>query len=129
MQRRWSRAQQSAGGSVRSPIAHRHRCTLVLGTVATVFCSTALAFDDAASRLDKMSPMGRRAAAEVARIMAQPAAATAPAATASPAKMESPICFNESRCPRGLRESAPGGQAELSIAVDESGQHIVIGFN
>ena len=50
-------------------------------------------------------------------------------ATEADAAADRETCLNQPRCPGGLRESAPGGQAELSIAVDESGQHIVIGFN
>ena len=41
-------------------------------------------------------------------------------------------CVNKPECggeEEGDAEEAPGGQAEVSIAVDESGQHIVIGFN
>ena len=39
-------------------------------------------------------------------------------------------CFNDSRCPAGIREEGPvRAQSELSIAVDATGQHVVIGYN
>src|SRR6185295_17810504 len=40
-------------------------------------------------------------------------------------------CLNKPECggEDEDEENAPGGQAELSIAVDETGKHIVIGFN
>ena len=38
-------------------------------------------------------------------------------------------CLNDPSCPGGYREGPAGGQAELSIAVDETGQHVVIGYN
>ncbi len=88
-----------------------------------------------ANQVDKMSTMGQRAAAEVARIRQEAAAEVAPRAAVASATGEAAAtadretCLNQPRCPGGLRESAPGGQAELSIAVDETGQHIVIGFN
>jgi hypothetical protein len=116
---------------MRIPIPRSGLLAMLAATAATSYWSpdSALAFDmDPTSRMNKMSPMGRRAAEEVARITAQQSnSAVAP--ISSPIKMDSPICFNEARCPRGFRESAPGGQAELAIAVDESGKHIVIGFN
>jgi len=88
-----------------------------------------------ANQVDKMSTMGQRAAAEVARIRQEAAAEVATRAAVASATGEAAAtadretCLNQPRCPGGLRESAPGGQAELSIAVDETGQHIVIGFN
>lgn len=96
---------------------------------ASLACSTAIAAHrDGASNVDKMSPMGQRAAAEVARVLSNtPRAATA--FNSADAKVSDDLCLNEPRCPGGLRESAPGGQAELSIAVDKTGKHIVIGFN
>ena len=88
-----------------------------------------------ANQVDKMSTMGQRAAAEVARIRQEAAAEVAPRAAVASATGEAAAtadretCLNQPRCPGGLRESAPGGQAEVSIAVDESGQHVVIGYN
>ena len=101
---------------------------IVAAAVASLSCT--VAFSDHGGldrRFDKMSPMGQRAAAEVARVIS---GAPAPAALASgETKVSDELCLNEPRCARGLRESAPGGQAELSIAVDETGKHIVVGFN
>ncbi len=106
-------------------------------TLAASLASSAVwsANDLRPNEVDKMSSMGQRAAAEVARIR-QEAATSAAARTAvtnlaseADATTGRETCLNQPRCPGGLRESAPGGQAELSIAVDETGQHIVIGFN
>lgn len=38
-------------------------------------------------------------------------------------------CINDPRCSAGLRDDPAGTQSELSIAVDATGQHIVVGFN
>ena len=39
-------------------------------------------------------------------------------------------CFNDVRCPAGVREEGPvRAQSELTIAVDSTGQHVVIGYN
>lgn len=89
------------------------------------------------SKKDQMSAMGKRAAAVVARINAQshrggPAVArTALSTQAVTPKQDDDSCLNEPECGAEdeSEEAAPGGQAELSIAVDETGQHIVIGFN
>lgn len=96
----------------------------------TFICSAALAWDEASIKaFDKLSPMGKRAAIAVARIAEQQNAAAGIRAGTESLRVDGGVCLNEPRCPRGLRESAPGGQAELSIAVDETGRHIVIGFN
>jgi hypothetical protein len=79
---------------------------------------------------DKMSAMGRRAAEAVARVNAQGSPAARQAARAAADDEDS--CLNRPECGEegeGEEEEVPGGQAELSIAVDESGKHIVIGFN
>jgi hypothetical protein len=79
---------------------------------------------------DKMSSMGKRAAAAVARVNAH---AGAPVPTVrTQVSDDEDDCLNEPECGEEgeeEEEEIPGGQAELSIAVDESGQHIVIGFN
>ena len=79
---------------------------------------------------DDMLAMGKRAAAAVARVNAQ---AGAPVPTVrTQVSDDEDDCLNEPECGEegeGEEEEVPGGQAELSIAVDESGQHIVIGFN
>src|SRR5687767_12759331 len=79
---------------------------------------------------DRMSAMGQRAAAAVAKLKQQTTGKGAPEARTQGAD-DGEDCLNQPRCPQqGDREErAPGGQAELSIAVDEGGQHIVIGFN
>jgi hypothetical protein len=80
-------------------------------------------------RDDKMSVMGKRAAAAVARVNATASGAARPTARAMTSDEG---CINDPACGEEGdedEEAAPGGQAELSIAVDESGQHIVIGFN
>jgi hypothetical protein len=38
-------------------------------------------------------------------------------------------CHNEPGCPAGLREGPRDTQSEVSIAVDSTGQHVVIGYN
>ena len=38
-------------------------------------------------------------------------------------------CVNDPRCAAGLRDDPAGTQSELSIAVDTTGQHVVVGFN
>jgi len=79
-------------------------------------------------REDKMSAMGQRAAAAVARINAKTHPASGLAAQLAAGDegcVNNPECGGEDED----EESAPGGQAELSIAVDETGKHIVIGFN
>jgi len=79
---------------------------------------------------DKMSAMGKRAAAAVAKINAR---AGAPLALArAQVADDDDGCVNKPECggeDEGDEEAIPGGQAELSIAVDKSGQHVVIGFN
>ena len=86
--------------------------------------------------------MGARAATEVARLervrtgksgafAARLAALTG--ATQGDAAARNPQdddeCQNNPRCGRGFRDGPRGGQAELSIAIDSTGQHIVVGFN
>jgi hypothetical protein len=81
-------------------------------------------------RVDKMSSAGKRAAAAVNKIAKEsaPEARTALAVT----EEDEDRCINEPDCEgeeEGDAEEAPGGQAEVSIAVDATGQHIVIGYN
>jgi len=83
-------------------------------------------------RVDKMSAAGKRAVAAINKIARQSAAPKARAALAvTEEDDEGGRCINEPDCGEedGDAESAPGGQAEVSIAVDSSGQHIVIGYN
>ena len=87
------------------------------------------------SRQDRMSAMGQRAAKQIARLQAAHVSATAHAAVTPRAGGQLASdggCINGPDCGEEGdedAENAPGGQAELSIAVDESGQHVVIGFN
>lgn len=86
--------------------------------------------DNYQPREDKMSAMGKRAAAAVARINAQTGRAESP--TARTAAADDDGCLNKPECGEEgeeEEEEIPGGQAELSIAIDETGKHIVIGFN
>ncbi len=71
-----------------------------------------------------MSPAGRLAAQARAELSAAPAP-RALAAAADPAASE---CGEELEC-REKTTRQPGGQAELSIAIDDSGRNIVIGYN
>ena len=82
-------------------------------------------------RVDKMSSAGKRAVAAVNKIARQSAAPKTRTALAVTEDDED-RCINEPDCEGeedGDAEAAPGGQAEVSIAVDASGQHIVIGYN
>ncbi|HUR90022.1 MAG TPA: hypothetical protein VMZ74_13110, partial [Ramlibacter sp.] len=81
-------------------------------------------------REDKMSAAGKRAAAAVARIHAQTGATARTSARIAADDDEG--CINKPECgeeEEGDEEAIPGGQAEVSIAVDETGKHIVIGYN
>ena len=94
-------------------------------------------------RVKRMSEMGARAAAEIARLERQRtgksgkaagrlAALTGAAPDDAPAARDprdDDECQNNPRCGRGFRDGPRGGQAELSIAIDSTGQHIVVGFN
>ena len=92
-------------------------------------------------RTARISEMGARAAAEVARLervrtgksgalTARLAALTgAEPAAAARNPQDDDECQNDPRCGRGFRDGPRGGQAELSIAIDSTGQHIVVGFN
>ena len=91
----------------------------------------------------RMSEMGAHAAAEVARLerlrtgiagkAAERVAQLTGAPPPDPAAVRNPQdddeCQNDPRCGRGFRDGPRGGQAELSIAIDSTGQHIVVGFN
>jgi hypothetical protein len=68
-----------------------------------------------------------KSGAAAARLAALTGAALDDAAVPGP--RDDDECQNNPRCGRGFRDGPRGGQAELSIAVDSSGQHIVIGFN
>jgi hypothetical protein len=86
----------------------------------------------AGERRAHMSPMGRLAAEARTRIGSDAAAIGGTSTTRPPSKKsdeEDGPCFNDPECPRGFREGPPSTQSELSIAVDRTGQYVVVGFN
>src|SRR6185436_7134668 len=87
-------------------------CALLLACAPAAFAQS----DKHLERDNMMSANGKRAAAVAAKIVRESANAGARRAAA--------VAEEE-----GDAEEAPGGQAEVSIAVDASGQHIVIGYN
>jgi hypothetical protein len=72
---------------------------------------------------DRMSPMGRLAARARAAIAATGGHLTAKGFT------DASHCGNDPDCSADDTDGPAGGQAEVSIAVDFTGQHVVIGFN
>lgn len=116
--------------SAKSPsaaIATSIACAALLLCAPTGFAQSQKQLD----RDDKMSAMGKRAAAAVEKIARQN---PGPAARAAASAVDSggDDCVNEPDCggeEEGEAQEAPGGQAEVSIAVDASGRHIVIGYN
>jgi hypothetical protein len=103
--------------------------TLCVIALSSLFLSNNVSAADKPAE-EKMSAMGKRAAAAVARINAQ-ARGTSGLSRAAAAD-DDDSCLNKAECGEEGEEEEkeiPGGQAELSIAVDETGQHIVIGFN
>jgi len=104
-------------------------------SIAVVLCVLGAAANAGANadqtRKGEMSAMGQRARAAVARINASSHRTINLAAQAKAALAGDDGCLNKPECggEDEDEENAPGGQAELSIAVDETGKHIVIGFN
>jgi hypothetical protein len=94
-------------------------------------------------RAAQPSDMGALATLEIARLerlrtgkggnaAARAAALTGaadPDADAPPSSRDDEECQNNPRCGRGFRDGPRGGQAEVSIAIDSTGEHIVVGFN
>jgi hypothetical protein len=75
---------------------------------------------------DRMSAMG--AAAAKAREVVDAGAFDPPDFDVT--HQDDAACFNDPRCPAGFREDGPvRAQSELSIAVDATGQHVVVGYN
>lgn len=110
--------------------------TLVaLSALAILFARAVPTLAQGKPREGVMSEAGRRAALARAAIEAELASGAGigpvtPVAAASVRdRADDDACTNEPRCPAGFREGPSGGQAELSIAVDSSGQYIVVGFN
>jgi hypothetical protein len=78
---------------------------------------------------DLMSPMGQRAAEARARVGSGAVTPSADAPPITASRSVGDLCFNDPECPRGLREGPPSTQAEVSVAVDASGRHVVVAFN
>lgn len=108
---------------------------VALGAVAMLFACAAPTLAQGKPPEGVMSEAGRRASRARAAIEAELAlragigAATPVAAAGLRDRADDDACTNDPRCPAGLREGPSGGQAELSIAVDNSGQYIVVGYN
>jgi hypothetical protein len=95
--------------------------SLSLASIAAALAlpPAALAREDApGGRRARMSAMGQAAA----QVRGLPLASL----RAPGADKVANICFNQIDCGES---PAPGGQAETTIAVDATGQHVVIGFN
>ena len=77
---------------------------------------------------ESMSSMGRLAAQTRQQIEAN--ASERFAALDAAGKPDDALCLNDPRCPAGMREGLRDGtQSELSIAIDATGRHVVVGFN
>jgi hypothetical protein len=74
----------------------------------------------------RMSAMGAAAADAVYRVAA---GLPAEVPVNPDRELEPGECHNDPRCGRGFRDDPAGTQSELSIAVDSTGQHVVVGFN
>ena len=126
--------------------------TLAVGTALLAAVAVAAPLPPRGAALDsaeranpravRSSDMAARAAAEVARlqrsVVAVKGAVTARASAIAPAPgsaslrdpQDDDACTNDPNCGRGYREDGPrGGQAEITIAIDSTGQHVVVGFN
>ena len=75
-----------------------------------------------------MSPMGREAAAARARI-GNDAAIRGSAMFKPQSGQDVDACLNDPRCSMGFREGQPSTQSEVSVAVDRTGQYVVVAFN
>ena len=115
------RLLNSLGAAIASSVA----CAALLLCAPTGFAQPQKQLD----RDNKMSAAGKRALAAIRKIERQSGGASRRAAAVT--ESDGDRCVNEPDCEgdEGDAEAAPGGQAELSIAVDASGQHVVIGYN
>ena len=106
-------------------------CTVVLLVLFSTFSTCLPAAAKKAttnSPEEKMSPSGRLAA-HVRQALNKAGVNFAVSARSASAG-EGGNCINSADdCEDGFSEGPAGGQAETSIAVDKSGQHIVVGFN
>src|SRR5256885_2026500 len=90
-------------------VVTRRPCTALL----CIFLAQSIA-RPATNTDDRLSPLGRIAQKKIATL------------TTVGAQFDT-TCFNQPDCPESI--AASNGQAETSIAVDTTGQHIVIGYN
>jgi hypothetical protein len=108
--------------------------TLAASAALMVLGTTSSFAADAKPQQDRMSPAGKRAAAAVAHIRAM-ASRNGPVAARALVQSQKADdedgCLNKPECGEEDESASdiPGGQAEVSIAVDESGQHVVVGYN
>src|SRR5262245_29541514 len=103
-------------------------CAVLLACAPTAFAKS----DKQLERDNMMSANGKRAAAAAAKLVRESSNVGARRALAvTEEEDEGGRCVNEPDCGEEDQdaEAAPGGQAEVSIAVDATGQHIVIGYN
>jgi hypothetical protein len=107
--------------------------TLIASAACVLLGATSSLAADAKPQHDRMSPAGKRAAAAVAHLRAATRGPARSARTLVQTQREDDEdgCLNKPECGEEgeEEEEIPGGQAEVSIAVDESGQHIVVGYN
>ncbi len=105
---------------------------LAIGSMAVVSANAQKTKPGADQDLyQNMSPMGRLARTVNERLKTLPShgAGSKVHMAVAPNKVDQCDNLDEDCSDMGFTEGPSGGQAELSIAVDPSGQHIVVGFN
>ncbi len=85
--------------------------------------------EDRMSAMGRLATRAREAVEERATAERSDAPKRAGLASPPPERQDDDVCVNDPRCPAGLREGPSGGQAELSIAIDDTLRFVVIGFN
>src|SRR5688572_23046315 len=112
---------------------HAFRSSILVCVAALLFPLSAAAAaaqpDERSERELRMSATGKRAAAAVARIARQSVAGISRASTDVRTQQDDDGCVSEPDCggedePGKEAAAAPGGQAEVTIAVDETGRHV-----
>src|SRR5882672_698206 len=126
-------------GAIVRPVSggrfHMERCILRMAAVAAgLLLAGEPAYGNssraAASKLNGMSPMGARAQRALQAIVGSPGRPAARAAAAAEGDEEEEGDDEDSIPDPDLGEELPGGnQGELAVAVDDTGGHIVVGFN